>query len=248
MATVATSPRSLVSTATRDRKFYTGMAVAMLLTAVIGFGRTYLLGVVHGYPSTITGRHLNPTVHLHALVFTVWLVLFIVQTSLIAAHRVKIHRTLGYFGAAWGVLMVVVGVLMAANAARAGAAPPGADPYAFMAIPLCDIGTFAVFLVAAVLWRNDKEKHKRLMILASTILMAAAIARWPGVLPLGPLAYYGITLLFVVIGIVYDWRTRHRVHPAYWWGGALIAAGVPLRIFLVGNPAWQHLMRTLFQG
>ena len=248
MATAAASSRPIGVSASGDRKFYTGMGVLMLFSAVFGFARTYVLGLVHGYPSTITGRHLNPTVHLHAFFFTFWLVLFIVQTSLIAAHRVKVHRALGYFGATWAALMVVVGVMMARNAARAGAVPPGADPYAFMAIPLCDVGTFALFVAGAVVWRNDKERHKRLMVLSSIMLMAAAIARWPGVLPLGPLAYYGITLLFIVPGIVYDRITRHRVHPAYWWGAAIIAAGVPLRIFLLGNPAWQHLMQTLFQG
>jgi hypothetical protein len=245
MATVAVPARPLVSTAPRDRKFYTGMGIAMLFTALFGFARTYVLGIVHGYPSTITGRHLNPTVHLHAFVFTGWLVLFIVQTSLIAAHRVKVHRPLGYFGAAWGAAMVVVGVMMSANAARAGAAPPGADPYAFMAIPLGDIATFAIFLVAAVLWRNDKDKHKRLMVLASTILMAAAIARWPGVLPLGPLAYYGFTLLFPIAGAIYDRMSRGRVHPVYWWGMALIILGVPVRVMLLNSPAWAHLMRSL---
>jgi hypothetical protein len=246
MATAVASPRPLVAPAARDRKFYTAIGIAMLFTALFGFGRTYVLGLVHGYPSTITGRHLNPTVHLHAAVFTVWLVLFIVQTSLVAAHRVKVHRKLGYFGAAWGAMMIVVGVMMAVNAARAGAVPPGADPFAFMAIPLGDIATFAIFFIAAVLWRNEKDKHKRLMVLASSILMAAAIARWPGVLPLGPFAYYGFTLLFPAAGIVYDRVSRGRVHPVYWWGVALIVVGVPVRLFLLGNPAWQHAMRALF--
>ncbi len=248
MATAAASSASFVAPASRDRKFYTGMGIAMLLTAVVGFAPTYVLGRVHGFQSTITGRHLNPTVHLHAFVFTLWLLLFIVQTSLVAAHRVKVHRTLGYFGAAWGALMVVVGVMMSVNAARAGAAPPGASPFAFMAIPLGDVATFAVLLGAAVLWRNDKERHKRLMVLASISLMAAPFARWPGVLPLGPLAYYGFTLIFVVAGVAYDFATRHRVHPAYLWGAAFIIAGVPVRLFLLGSPAWEHLMKSLVAG
>lgn len=248
MATAAASSASFVAPASRDRKFYTGMAVAMLFTAVVGFAPTYVLGNRFGFPSTISGRHLNPTVHLHALFFTGWLVLFIVQTSLVAAHRVKVHRSLGYFGAAWGAAMIVVGVMMSMNAARAGAAPPGANPFSFMAIPLGDVATFAVFLIAAILWRNQKEKHKRLMILASISLMAAPIARWPGVLPLGPLAYYGFTLVFVVAGMAYDFATRRRVHPAYLWGAAFIIAGVPVRLFLLGSPAWEHLMKTLVVG
>ena len=92
MATTATSPRPLVSPAARDRKFYTGMAIVMLFTALIGFSRTYFLGLISGHATTITGRVPNATVHLHALLFMSWLVLFIVQTNLVATHRVKVHR------------------------------------------------------------------------------------------------------------------------------------------------------------
>jgi hypothetical protein len=39
MATAA-SPGSLVSPVVPDRKFYTGMAILMLFTALVGFSRT----------------------------------------------------------------------------------------------------------------------------------------------------------------------------------------------------------------
>jgi hypothetical protein len=73
MATTATSPRPLVSPAARDRKFYTGMAIVMLFTALIGFSRTYFFGLIFGHATTITGRVPNATVHLHALLFMSWL-------------------------------------------------------------------------------------------------------------------------------------------------------------------------------
>src|SRR5581483_850316 len=122
MATAA-SPRPLVSAGARDRKFYTGMAIAMLCTALVGFSRTYFLGLASGHATTITGRVPNGTVHLHALLFTSWLVLFIVQTSLIATHRVKVHRKLGYLGVGLGASMIIVGVRLAVEAARLGAVP-----------------------------------------------------------------------------------------------------------------------------
>jgi len=134
MATAA-SPRFLVSPAATDRKFYTGMAMAMMFTALFGFSRTYFLGLISGHPTTITGRVPNATVHLHALLFMSWLVLFIVQTSLIATHRVKVHRKLGYFGVALAAAMIVVGGRTAVESARLGAAPPGANSWSFIAIP-----------------------------------------------------------------------------------------------------------------
>ena len=244
--TTAVSPRPLVSPAARDRKFYTGMAITMLLTALVGFSRTYFLGLIHGHATTITGRVPNATVHLHALLFTSWLVLFIVQTRLIATHRVKVHRKLGYFGATLGAAMIVVGVRLAVEAARLGAVPPGADPWRFIAIPLGDITTFGGFLLAAVLWRNDRDKHKRLMILASVCLMAAPLVRFPGVLRVGALLSYALMLLFPIAAAVYDRRSRGRVHPVYWWGLALLVVGVAVRVMLLGSPAWGHAMQSLF--
>src|SRR5579872_4659483 len=243
---IAASPLPLFSTAARDRKFYIGIAIAMLLTALIGFSRTYFLGLISGHAATITGRVPNVTVHLHALLFMSWLVLFIVQTRLVATHRVKVHRKLGYFGVALAAAMIVVGGRTAVEAARLGAVPPGNDPWSFMAIPFGDITTFAIFFLGAVLWRNDGDKHKRLMILASTCLMSAALVRWPGVLSVGPLLSYVLTLLFPVAAVVYDRWSRGRVHPVYWWGLGLIVLGIPLRVFLLGSPAWRHAVHSLF--
>jgi hypothetical protein len=245
MATAA-SPRLLVSPAATDRKFYTGIAIAMLFTALFGFSRTYFLGLISGHARTITGRVPNATVHLHALLFMSWLVLFIVQTRLIAMHRVKLHRKLGYFGVALAAAMIVVGGRTAVEAARLGAVPPGANPWSFMAIPLGDIATFAMFVSGAVLWRNNKDKHKRLMILASASLMAAPLARFPGVLAIGALSSYVLMLLFPIAGAVYDRRSRGRVHPVYWWGLALIVLGVGVRVVLLGSTTWQHTMQSLF--
>jgi hypothetical protein len=245
MATAA-SPRFLVSPAATDRKFYTGMAIAMMITALFGFSRTYFLGLISGHPTTITGRVPNATVHLHALLFMSWLVLFIVQTSLVATHRVKVHRKLGYFGVALAAAMIVVGGRTAVEAARLGAVPPGAKPWNFIAIPFGDITSFGIFFLGAVLWRNNKDKHKRLIILASASLMSAALVRWPGVLAVGPLLAYGLTLLFPIAGAVYDWWSRGRVNPVYWWGLAVMVLGVAVRVALLNSTAWSHAMQSLF--
>src|SRR5256885_14112270 len=95
----AASPRPLiVSPAARDRKFYTGIAIVMLFTALIGFSRTYFLGLISGRATTITGRVPNATVHLHALLFMSWVGPFSGQTNLGARHRGKGGPKRGYFG------------------------------------------------------------------------------------------------------------------------------------------------------
>ena len=75
--------------------------------------------------------------------------------------------------------------------------------------------------------------------------MAAPAARLPGVLPLGPLAFFGIAFMFLVAGIVYDVWSRRRVHPAYLSGGAVLVASVPLRLAISGTPAWHAFAEFL---
>jgi hypothetical protein len=93
--------------------------------------------------------------------------------------------------------------------------------------------------------RRDKEAHKRLMLLAYISLIVAAVARLPGVLPLGPLAFFGLGYLFVVLAAIYDFVSRRRVHKAYLWGGGLMVASVPLRLLISGTGAWRGFAELL---
>jgi uncharacterized membrane protein YozB (DUF420 family) len=225
--------------ASRDRRFYTGMAIALALTVLFGFGRTYYFKPIIGGPlKTFGGGPITPLFHLHAALFTGWVLLFLVQTSLIATRRVAVHRRLGIAGVVLAAAMVVVGVTAAVAGARRGSAPPGADPLAFMAIPFFDMVVFSALVTAAFLKRKDREWHKRLMLLAYISLITAAIARLPGVIALGPPVFFGLSFLFVVAGIVYDVISRRRVHPAYLWGGGWILLSVPLRLIVSTTAAW----------
>jgi phosphoglycerol transferase MdoB-like AlkP superfamily enzyme len=108
----------------------------------------------------------------------------------------------------------------------------------FLTLPLAMLVVFPVLFGAALWWRRRSDFHKRLVLIATLELVTAAVARWPGVLTLGPIAFFGITDLFLVALAVYDWRTRGRVHPATLWGGAFLVASQPLRFAVGFTPAW----------
>jgi hypothetical protein len=222
------------------------MAILMALAVVVGFAPTYYLKVFGEAPlATISGGGFTTLFHVHAVLFSGWVALFIVQTTLVANRRVAVHRRLGIAGGLLAAAMVSVGTATAIEGAARGAAPPGVDPLVFLAIPLFDMLTFAAFVAAALWLRANKEAHKRLMLLAYVSLLGAAMARWPGVLPLGPFGFYSLAFLFVVAGVVYDLATRQRVHKAYLWGGALFVVSVPLRLALSGTEAWRALAEFL---
>jgi len=221
----------------RDRRFFTGMAVAALLTVFAGFAPSYYMRVVFGRP-TVSGAALSPLLHLHGFLFSAWIVLFVVQTRLIAGRRLALHRRLGVAGAVLAMATIAVGFSAAVDAARRGAAPPGVPPLSFLAIPVADLVVFAAFVATGLALRRRPDVHRRLMLMATVSILTPAVARLPGILAAGPLAFFALTDLFVVACLIYDRFTRGRVHPAFWWGGAFLLASQVGRLAVSGTGAW----------
>jgi hypothetical protein len=237
------SARTGASGRRRERLFYTGMAVAVVITVFAGFARTYYLRPYFSAPP------LMPLLHLHGMVFTSWLVLFLTQTTLVAANRTDVHRRLGIVGALIAVLMVVVGTATAIIRAKQGATPPGGPPpLVFLVVPLGDVLVFACLVGAGFYFRRRADVHKRLMLLATISILAAAIARLPfAFLQAGPPAFFGVTDLFIVACLLYDLAARGRVHRATALGGLLIVASQPLRLMIGGTHAWVAFATWLTQ-
>ncbi|HKN74848.1 MAG TPA: hypothetical protein VJW94_06705 [Candidatus Acidoferrum sp.] len=226
-----------------DAAFYLVMALASTCLVFLGFARTYYLKPFFGTPS------LRPLLHLHGVVFTVWMLIFVTQTALIASNRRALHRRLGYAAGVFACAMVVLGLLVAFSAERLGHGNSLVDAETVFLISLGDILTFVVFLGAGFLWRRNPEAHQRLMLLAVVAgLLSAAIPRLP--LIGGHPPAMGITgLAFLFAGPIYDLITRHRIHPAYLWGCLFsLATFVPVRIAVAATPAWHHVAKWLVGG
>lgn len=247
MTTTATIPatRSTVRTFPYDRLFYSGISIAMALTVVVGFTPTYYSRIFGSAPlTTISGKPFTPLVYLHGALFTAWALLFVVQTSLVASRRVAVHRKLGTAGVVLAAAMVIAGTSLGIASAARGATVPGVDPLAFLAVPLFDMLLLTTFVTAAVIYRRDKESHKRLMLLAYVSLLAAPAARMPGI-PFGLFGFFGVALLFVVAGVLYDLFSRGKVHKVYLWGGALLVLSVPARLMISSTSAWRSFAEFL---
>ena len=239
MNTLLTAEKNLptparITSRRREHLFYTGMAVAVVGTVFAGFAPTYYLRPLFDTPP------LMPLLHLHGIVFTSWVVLFLTQNILVAAGRTDVHRRLGVVGAVIAILMVVVGTTTAIIRAKQGAAPVGGPPpLVFLVIPLADMVVFASLVGAGLYFRRRADVHKRLMLLAMISILAAAIARLPfDLLKAGPPAFFGLTDLFIVACLLYDLLARGRVHRATAWGGLFIVASQPLRLMIGGTNAW----------
>lgn len=241
-----TSSRKVTTGWQRDRVFYSSIAIALALTVLIGFGPTYYFRMFTPSPlRTLSGGPVTWLVHLHAVAFSAWVLLFIAQTALIAQRNIALHRRLGIAGGVLATVMVVAGSAVALKQAARGSAPQGFDPHQFLMIPLSDMVLFAGFVAAALFLRANREAHKRLMLLAYVCVVVAAVGRLPGVLPLGPPAFFGLAFLFIVAGIIHDRISRGRVHPAYVWGATMLVLSVPARLLISRTDAWTRFAQWM---
>ena len=214
---------------------YSGAAVTALLVVFSGFARTFYLKGAFPTP------RLEALPIVHGLVMTAWFVLFLVQARLVASHRLNLHRTLGGLSLILAGAMVVLGTSMAIWAARRGHTP-GPPPLIFMGIPFSELVVFIVFFSLGCLYRKNKENHKRFMLMANLGILSAAIARIPldFIAHGGPLMYFGLVDLLVLLAVGFDTARRRRLHPVFGWSAGLLVLSLPLRLWLMGTPAWMH--------
>ena len=121
----------------------------------------------------------NWVIHVHGAAFTLWIFLLIVQTSLVSAGRVDIHRRLGILVFGLACAMVILGTMAATDLLRRGVAAQSVDAKTFYASSLGDIVIFGTLIFFAFRTRSNPAAHKRLILIATITLLAAAINRWP---------------------------------------------------------------------
>ena len=217
------------------------MAVVLCVCVYIGFSPTYFqAGIVHApLPS--------PILHVHGAAFTLWMLLFLVQAALVSAHRVKWHRSLGTVAFCLPPVMVVLGVIAAIDALHRGVKIGPLDPAVSLAIPLLGIVGFAIVIFASWRARRRPDAHKRLILLATCGLVGAAFGRFPWDrigLPPAAGAVTGIGILVLIV-IVYDLLSLHRVHRSTMWAGLLVFASVALAVPIGMTSAWHAFAAML---
>jgi hypothetical protein len=154
-----------------DRAFFLGMMLAVWAAILSGF-------LYRNINKFLDGTLSYPwIVHVHAFVFTLWLVFFTAQVLLVHRGSVALHRKLGPIGAALAAVMVVLGVLTAIITERLKFGTPYADTR-FLSVMFADMLAFGGLIAAGMLLRGAPAGHKRLMLVATLVLTDAGFGRW----------------------------------------------------------------------
>jgi hypothetical protein len=217
------------------------MSLLIAVVVVYGFSHTIGHNLLHASP-------IPPFVlTIHAIVFPGWVLFFILQSALVRTRNVPLHRTLGWFGLALGIGVLVLGYLTATGMDRFFL-QQHPDPHgaAFLIIQLMDLTSFAVPFALAIYWRRRPEYHRRLMLIASCGLTDAAFGRFPQL----PLAFSpgGVDAL-ILLGILRDLIVDRRIHKVYLYAFPLLILFqiFCMQTYLHASPWWVCIATALLR-
>jgi hypothetical protein len=217
--------------------FPTAIGLAVTGIVIAGFSRTYY------FKAFFDTRPLTARLHLHGFFLSAWLVLFLVQTLLIASHRRRLHMRLGIAGAVLAALAVITTYAAAFESAAHAAVQnaPMAISRLYSSVELAAL--FGLFVAAGIVFRRRPEIHKRLMVLAMLAVVGPGAHRAVALIAGSAAPHSHVVVIDVLLAgcLLYDWRTRGIPHPLLLWGGAVLIALQWSRRLVGGSELWQKL-------
>jgi hypothetical protein len=241
MATAAYGTKSEINL---ERAFFLKMAIAMALVIVAGFSLNLALG------RSSFGAPL--LVHIHAVTFFGWVVLYVTQSFLVVGGSVALHRRLGVLALLWVPAMVVLGTVMTFHSLRAIGGPPFFDMNEFLFGNIIGIALFGVLAVMAIAMRAQSDWHRRLMFCAMALLTGPGFGRllpMPFLIPWGWwISAVGMPMIFIAIGMLRDQRRRGRIHPAWPWSVGLLIGSQLLADVAAYSPIGIEITRNVVAG
>lgn len=206
-----------------------------------GFGMHSFLPALRGsFPPA------PPIVHLHGVVFVAWMILLLVQSALVNAGNVKLHRTLGTWGIAQGTATILIGLMMQLIASGRGyfaGRPAGTDG---LYLGLLAFLGFALMFTLAIRNRTRPEIHRRMILFAMLPVIPPGVNRfWANALGFDdpvPTFWLYLTLWSMAAAILLHqwWRTRRIDCYSVFGAGWIFMQGV-VHEAVVGSAAFERI-------
>jgi hypothetical protein len=222
-----------------DKYFYFSMS--LLVAAVVAWGFGHTVGARLIRPATAPPWIL----YAHACAFCGWVLFFILQSGLVRARQVSVHRTLGWFGFGLGLTMIALGIGTAIVMNRTHfLRTHSTDGSEFMIVPFGDMICFSIPFLLAIYWRKKPEFHRRLILIATWALTSAAWGRFPH---LQFVLVYPLIDLMILLGVARDWMVNRRLHLVYLYALPLLAVVQTFVIYtlLHASPWWVKIAHAI---
>lgn len=249
--------KTFVAYYSSDRNFFLLLTLVAWAAIASGFGYEMVQLRMQGK------LHFPLIVHIHAVVFVGWLVLFTIQLLLVRNKNLALHKKLDLVSFGLIPLMLILGVLTAIITQKLLYGTPDGDLH-FSCVQFGNLLMFGCLAGAGLYLRKNYVAHKRLMLLATLVLTEPGLSRWftPKIAPLfGDYFWNYKTLnlgfgrfwafevlpaltLILALG-VYDLVTRKQLNKAYGWGVLFFLLVTAIEGVLYYNDTWFTLMKRM---
>jgi len=237
--------QSLVSKETKTLSFFIFIAIVGLLAVLIGFAKTFIIPTVEGsFKAPII-------VHIHGAFAFGWILLFLIQTLLIHFHKYNIHQYLGILGVfiAAGVMvtMIPVGKYVVDRDLKQAL---GEFSYSSLLGVITSGLLFFLLVLMGILKRNDSATHKRLMLLATIVVLWPAWFRFRHYFPTIPRPDIWFALVvadsLILIAWIWDKFRNGKIHPVLLYTGLFIILEQSFEVVAFDNPTWRSIAKWLY--
>jgi len=225
--------------------YFFAMSIIGLLAVLTGFGKTFIQPL-------IAGRFSAPlVVYVHGAFAFSWVMLFIIQASLINFKKYSTHIFVGSIGIliAFGTAftMLPVGLYATKRDLLQG--------YGDLAISnIVGVVTSALMylgiVIAGLLYRNNAATHKRLMLLATIVVLWPAWSRFRHYFPSVPRPDIWFSLVLadslILISCVWDKMVNRKIHPVFIYVGAFIILEHLFEVIYFDSPAWRSVAKIIY--
>lgn len=225
--------------------FFTAMAVLGIIAILVGFLKTFIIPITSGtktWPIAI---------YAHAIFVFSWVLIFLTQSLLIQNRKYKTHMIIGWLGA-FIALGAAISIIPAAlfqidRELKEGLGQAAISP---LIGSLTSATMFLTLVTSGVVYRKKSQTHKRLMLLATILLIWPAWFRWRHYFPSveRPDIWFAVVLadsLFIV-AFIWDWLNNKRIHPVLLYGGLFIIAENIMEILLFDSSGWRVTANALY--
>jgi uncharacterized membrane protein len=225
--------------------FFTMIAFISIVAILVGFLKTFIIPLISGTKTWPVG------IYLHAGFVFGWVLLFLIQSLLIQNKKYKTHIFIGRYAA-----LVAVGaaasIIPAALYQCERELKEGLGQTAISAIlGACSSALiFLLLVVFAITYRKKPQVHKRLMLLATIVLIWPAWFRWRHYFPSiqRPDIWFAVVMAdsLIVIAFIWDWAKNKSIHLALLYPGLFFIAEQCMEVILFDSNGWRVAANAIY--